>query len=89
MMFVTKIYHPNVDEGGRICLDTLVLPPKGQWKPSLNVSVALQSIRLLLSTPNPDDGLVPEIVRNFCNFQIFASERDLTISISIFIFSIE
>ncbi|KAG6516380.1 hypothetical protein ZIOFF_026839 [Zingiber officinale] len=60
--FVTPIYHPNIDNGGRICLDILNLPPKGAWQPSMNISTILTSIRLLLSEPNPDDALMAEIV---------------------------
>ncbi|XP_055824975.1 uncharacterized protein LOC129893462 isoform X2 [Solanum dulcamara] len=56
--FLTPIYHPNIDNGGRICLDILNLPPKGAWQPSLNISTVLTSIGLLLSEPNPDDGLM-------------------------------
>ena len=59
--FMTPIYHPNIDSGGRICLDLLNMPPKGAWKPSLNISTLLQSLRLLMSHPNGDDGLVLEI----------------------------
>eukprot|EP00960_Hanusia_phi_P025236 741327-Hanusia_phi.AAC.2 len=64
--FITPIYHPNIDTGGRICLDILNMPPKGQWKPALNLSTVLTSIQLLVSDPNPDDGLMPEIVSLPC-----------------------
>ncbi|XP_057797935.1 uncharacterized protein LOC131014015 [Salvia miltiorrhiza] len=63
--FATPIYHPNIDNGGRICLDILNLPPKGMWQPSLNISTVLTSIGLLLSEPNPDDGLMHEASRDY------------------------
>ncbi|XP_066314506.1 uncharacterized protein [Miscanthus floridulus] len=70
--FVTAIYHPNIDNGGRICLDILNLPPKGAWQPSLNIATVLTSIGLLLSDPNPDDGLMAEISREYkYNRQVF------------------
>uniref|UniRef100_A0A452XTJ1 E2 ubiquitin-conjugating enzyme n=1 Tax=Aegilops tauschii subsp. strangulata TaxID=200361 RepID=A0A452XTJ1_AEGTS len=70
--FVTPIYHPNIDNGGRICLDILNLPPKGAWQPSLNISTVLRSIGLLLTEPNPDDGLMAEISREYkYNRQVF------------------
>ncbi|VAH13505.1 unnamed protein product [Triticum turgidum subsp. durum] len=70
--FVTPIYHPNIDNGGRICLDILNLPPKGAWQPSLNISTVLRSIGLLLTEPNPDDGLMAEISQEYkYNRQVF------------------
>ena len=45
------------------------MPPKGGWKPALNVSTVLASIGLLLAEPNPDDGLVTDIVSGCASAQ--------------------
>ena len=63
--FITPIYHPNVDTGGRICLDILKLPPHGSWKPSINISSILTSLQVLMAEPNPDDPLMPEVADQF------------------------
>ncbi len=59
VVFTTKIYHPNVNNKGSICLDVL----KGQWSPAMSVSKVLLSIISLLETPNAADPLNGEVAR--------------------------
>ena len=51
VVFLTKVYHPNVASTGAICLDIL----KDAWSPALTISRVLLSISSLLTDPNPGD----------------------------------
>ena len=52
-IFKTKIYHPNINKLGEICLDIL----KDKWSPALQIKSVALSIMALMSEPNPDDPL--------------------------------
>jgi len=59
--FLTKIYHPNIDKLGRICLDVL----KDKWSPALQIRTVLLSLQALLSSPEPDDPLDTNVADHF------------------------
>lgn len=53
MKFLTKVYHPNINSSGTICLNIL----KHEWSASLSLENVLLSISSLLEDPNPNDPL--------------------------------
>merc|ERR1740121_614105 len=51
--FETPVYHCNVSDSGKICLDILL----DKWSPALSIPKALEAIRMFLTQPNTDDAL--------------------------------
>ncbi len=52
----TRVYHPNIDLDGNVCLNIL----RQDWKPVLTLSAVLYGLVLLFLSPNPDDPLNKE-----------------------------
>lgn len=65
----TRVYHPNIDLDGNVCLNIL----RQDWKPVLTLSSILYGLQLLFLEPNPDDPLNKEaaklLKRNTTEFQ--------------------
>lgn len=68
--FLTKIYHPNIDRLGRICLDVL----KTNWSPALQIRTVLLSIQALLASPNPNDPLANDVAEDWIKDEKRAKE---------------
>ncbi|KAJ3026599.1 NEDD8-conjugating protein ubc12 [Rhizophlyctis rosea] len=51
-----KIYHPNIDMDGNVCLNIL----REDWKPVLNINSIVVGLQYLFLEPNADDPLNKE-----------------------------
>eukprot|EP01083_Nonionella_stella_P044141 118963_1 len=58
-----RIYHPNIDTDGNICLNLL----REDWRPILTVQQILHGLIFLMLEPNPNDPLNHEAAEIFRN----------------------
>ncbi|KAG2428907.1 hypothetical protein HYH02_014229 [Chlamydomonas schloesseri] len=61
VLCTTKVYHPNIDLEGKICLNIL----REDWKPVLSISSVIYGLQFLFLDPNPDDPLNKEAAQMF------------------------
>jgi len=52
----TKVYHPNIDLEGNVCLNIL----REDWKPVLTINSIVYGLQYLFLEPNPEDPLNKE-----------------------------
>jgi len=62
IVFKTKIYHPNVDEKGQICLPIVSVE---NWKPATKTEQVIQALANLINEPEPDHPLRGDLAEEY------------------------
>eukprot|EP00761_Pharyngomonas_kirbyi_P011799 gb/GECH01011825.1/.p1 GENE.gb/GECH01011825.1/~~gb/GECH01011825.1/.p1 ORF type:complete len:170 (+),score=36.74 gb/GECH01011825.1/:1-510(+) len=57
----TKVWHPNIDQDGKPCLNIL----REEWKPVLTLNAVFVGINFLFLEPNTSDPLNTEAAREY------------------------
>jgi len=60
--FRTKIYHPNIDEKGQVCLPIVAAE---NWKPATKTEQVIQSLVNLVNDPEPEHPLRADLAEEF------------------------
>ncbi|CAH2052063.1 ubiquitin-conjugating enzyme E2 L3 [Battus philenor] len=60
--FKTKIYHPNIDEKGQVCLPIISAE---NWKPATKTDQVIQALVALVNDPEPEHPLRAELAEEF------------------------
>lgn len=60
--FRTKIYHPNVDENGQVCLPIVAVE---NWKPATKTDQVIQALVKLVNQPEPDHPLRGDLAEEY------------------------
>ncbi|KAK3084421.1 hypothetical protein FSP39_013289 [Pinctada imbricata] len=62
LTFKTKIYHPNVDEKGQICLPIISAE---NWKPATKTDQVIQALVALVNDPEPEHPLRADLAEEY------------------------
>ncbi|GAW83816.1 NEDD8-conjugating enzyme UBC12 [Plasmodium gonderi] len=76
---LTKIFHPNIDERGNVCLNILKL----EWNPIINLQMLILGLLLLLNEPSADDPFNKTAAEVFKNDKFQFQEINNSISPSV------
>jgi len=60
--FKTKIYHPNIDEKGQVCLPIISAE---NWKPATKTDQVIQALVALVNDPEPEHPLRADLAEEF------------------------
>jgi len=60
--FLTKIYHPNIDEKGQVCLP--IIAPEN-WKPATKTEQVIESLVALIHEPEPEHPLRADLAEEY------------------------
>jgi len=60
--FRTKIYHPNVDEKGQVCLPIVFAE---NWKPATKTDQVIQALVNLVNEPEPEHPLRADLAEEY------------------------